>query len=391
LLVGFGIALEPLSAMRYPSAPVSEPPLRRTSLYAEHVALGARIVPFAGWQMPVQYTGIVDEHNAVRKAAGIFDASHMGEIVLRGQYAAQVVDYLVTNDAKKLADGQAMYTCACNERGTILDDLIVYRRTRDDWLVVVNASNVDKIRAEFARAAAEHCDFDDQSPSTALMPLQGPRAFDILAELGRDGEELVRLRPFFLRDAMLAGVRCTVARTGYTGEDGVEIFCPWEDAPRVWRTLLEAGSPLGLKPAGLGARDTLRLEARLALYGNDIDETTNPLEAGLGWVVKLDKGDFVGRAALAEIKARPLARRLVGFEMVGRGIARHGYVLRSMDEREVGVCTSGSPGPTVGKNIGLGYVPTAMSPVGTRLLVDCRGKNVEAVVVTTPFYKRAST
>ncbi len=377
--------------MRYPSAPLSELPLRRTSLYAEHLALGARIVPFAGWQMPVQYTGIVDEHNAVRRAAGIFDASHMGELVLRGEYAAQVVDYLVTNDAKKLADGQAMYTCACNERGTILDDLIVYRRTSDDWLVVVNASNVDKIRAAFARVAAEHCDFDDQSASTALMPLQGPRAFDILALLGRDGEELARLRPFCLRDAELAGVRCTVARTGYTGEDGVEIFCPWEDAPRVWRALLEAGSPLGLKPAGLGARDTLRLEARLALYGNDIDETTNPLEAGLGWVVKLDKGDFVGGAALAELKARPLARRLVGFEMVGRGVARHGYVLRSMDEREVGVCTSGSPAPTVGKNIGLGYVPTAMSPVGTRLLVDCRGKNVEAVVVTTPFYKRAST
>jgi aminomethyltransferase len=371
------------------SPAVSDSSFRRTSLYAEHVALGARIVPFAGWEMPVQYTGIVDEHQAVRNAAGLFDVSHMGELVLRGEYAAHVVDYLVTNDAKKLADGQAMYTCACSERGTILDDLIVYRRSQGDWLVVCNASNVGKIRTEFARAAAEHCDFEDQSASTALMALQGPRAFEVLAKLGGDGQELARLASYHLRDAILAGVECTVARTGYTGEDGVEIFCPWDRAPSVWRAILAAGSPLGLKPAGLGARDTLRLEARLALYGNDIDESTNPLEAGLGWVVKLDKGDFVGRAALAEIKARPLARKLVGFEMIGRGVARHGYVLRDTSEKDVGVCTSGSPGPTVGKNIGLGYLPTTMSPVGTRLLVDCRGKNIEAVVATTPFYKRA--
>jgi aminomethyltransferase len=368
---------------------VTDPSLRRTSLYAEHVALGARIVPFAGWEMPVQYSGIVDEHQAVRQAAGLFDVSHMGELVMRGEYAAQVVDYLVTNDAKKLVDGQAMYTCACNERGTILDDLIVYRRSPADWLVVCNASNVAKMSSHFARAAAGHCDFEDQSASTALMALQGPRTFDVLANLGGDGKDLVRLGAYHLRAAVLAGTRCTIARTGYTGEDGVEVFCSSDDAPAIWRALLEAGRPLGLKPAGLGARDTLRLEARLALYGNDIDETTNPIEAGLGWVVKLDKGDFVGRGALTEIQGRLLMRKLVGFEMIGRGVARHGYVLRNADEREVGICTSGSPGPTVGKSIGLGYLPAAMSPVGTRLLVDCRGKNIEAVVATTPFYKRA--
>ncbi len=368
---------------------MADPALRRTSLYPEHLALGARIVPFAGWEMPVQYSGIVDEHNAVRKAAGLFDASHMGEIALRGRYAAQVVDYLVTNDAKKLVDGQAMYTCACNERGTILDDLIVYRRALEDWLVVCNGSNVEKIRGAFAFAAADHCDFEDQSDSTSLMALQGPRSFDVLAKLGGDGEALASLGSFRIREATLAGVPCTVARTGYTGEDGVEIFCAWSDAPAVWRALLEAGSPIGLKPAGLGARDTLRLEARLPLYGNDIDETTTPLEAGLAWVVKLDKGEFVGRAALAEISARPPVRKLVGFEMVGRGVARHGYVLRDAEGKDVGVCTSGSPGPTVGKNIGLGYVPASMSSVGTRLLVDCRGKNIDAVVVATPFYRRA--
>jgi aminomethyltransferase len=367
---------------------MADAPLRRTSLYAEHVALGARIVPFAGWEMPVQYTGIVDEHRAVRTAAGLFDVSHMGELRLRGEYAAQVVDYVVTNDAKRLVDGQAMYTCACNERGTILDDLIVYRRAQDDWLVVCNASNRDKMSAHFARCAKDHCEFEDQSDRTALVALQGPRAFDVLAALGGDAAQLASLESFHFRDAVVAGVRCTVARTGYTGEDGVEIFCAWDDAPRLWRALVEAGRPLGLKAAGLGARDTLRLEARLSLYGNDIDETTHPFEAGLGWVVKLEKGDFIGRDALMDIKARPLSRKLVGFEVTARGVARHGYPLRDRDGKQVGVCTSGSPAPTVGKNIGLGYLPTAMSEPGTPLLVDCRGKNVEAVVVKTPFYKR---
>jgi aminomethyltransferase len=362
---------------------------RRTSLYAEHVALGARMLSFAGWAMPMQYTGIVDEHQAVRTAAGLFDVSHMGELSLRGEYAGHVVDYLVTNDAKKVVAGQAMYTCACNEQGTILDDLIVYKRADDDWLVVCNASNVGKMSAHFARAAVGHCEFEDRSASTALMALQGPRAFEVLDRLAGDGAELRRLGSYRFREATLAGVRCTAARTGYTGEEGVEVFCAWGDAPVIWRALLDSGKPVGIKPVGLGARDTLRLEARLALYGNDIDETTNPIEAGLGWVVKLDKGDFVGRAALAEIKARPLARKLVGFEVTGRGIARHGYVLRKTDGTDVGICTSGSPGPTVGKNIGLGYLPADMSQVGTPLLVDCRGKNIEAVVVTTPFYRRA--
>jgi aminomethyltransferase len=370
---------------------MADPPLRRTSLYPQHVALGARIVPFAGWEMPVQYTGIVDEHQAVRTAAGLFDVSHMGELRLRGEYAGHVVDYLVTNDAKKLVDGQAMYTCACNEGGTILDDLIVYRRGETDWLVVCNASNRAKMSAHFARAAKDHCEFEDQSDATALIALQGPRAFEVLAVLGPAGAALSSLPSFRFADATLAGVKCTVARTGYTAEDGVEIFCAWDDAPAVWRGLLQAGQGAGTKAIGLGARDTLRLEGRLSLYGNDIDETTNPLEAGLGWVVKLDKGDFIGRAALAKIKGEGLPRKLVGFEVTGRGIARHGYPLRDAAGREVGVCTSGSPGPTVGKNIGLGYLPSAMSAVGATFSVDCRGKNIDAVVVPTPFYKRGST
>ncbi|HEY2517169.1 MAG TPA: glycine cleavage system aminomethyltransferase GcvT [Polyangiaceae bacterium] len=363
-------------------------PLRRTSLYDAHVALGGRLVPFAGWEMPVQYSGLVDEHKAVRTAAGLFDVSHMGELEMRGEYAAQVVNYLVTNDVGKLQDGQALYTCCCNAKGTIEDDLIVYRAAADRFLIVCNASNRAKIAKVFSQAAEHHCQFDDRSDETALIALQGPKAFDVLDLAGSDAATLKQLKPFHFRDAVVGNIQCTVARTGYTGEDGVEIFCAWKDAPALWSMLLELGKPFGVKPAGLGARDTLRLEARLSLYGNDIDETTNPLEAGLGWVVKFDKGDFVGRAALEEIKKNGLPRKLVGLEVTGRGIARHGYPLRNLDGAEIGICTSGSPGPTVGKNIGLGYLPASMAEIGTKFLVDCRGKNVEAVVAKVPFYKR---
>jgi len=368
---------------------MTEAALRRTSLYERHVAAGARMVPFTGFEMPVQYTGIVDEHQAVRTAAGLFDVSHMGELEMRGEYAAQVVDYLITNDASKLVDGQALYTACCNEQGTILDDLIVYRAAQDRWLIVCNASNHAKMKAVFEKAAKDHCEFADRTDATALIALQGPKAFEILALAGGDAAKLATLKSFHFRDAVVANVKCTVARTGYTGEDGVEIFCAWNDAPALWDQLLELGKPLGLKPAGLGARDTLRLESRLSLYGNDIDETTNPIEAGLGWVVKMDKPMFVGKAALEKVKAAPLPRKLVGFEVNGRGIARHGYPLRDLDGNEVGICTSGSPGPTVGKNIGLGYLPAALTAIGTKFFVDCRGKNIEAVVVKTPFYKRA--
>ncbi len=363
-------------------------PLRRTPIFDSHVRLGGRIVPFAGWEMPVQYAGIVDEHHAVRRAAGLFDVCHMGELALSGPYAGQVVNYLVTNDVSRLSVGQALYTCACKADGTILDDLIIYRSGEERFLVVCNASNRDKMAAVFRGAAEHHCDFHDLSDETALIALQGPRAFDVLALAGSDAAALSELKGFHFRDAVVANVRCTAARTGYTGEDGVEIFCAWQDARSLWDQLLELGKDLGLRPCGLGARDTLRLEARLSLYGNDIDETTNPLEAGLGWVVKMNKGDFVGREALEKIRAQPLTRRLVGFEVTGRGIARHGYPLRDAQGEPIGLCTSGSPGPTVGKNIGLGYLPAGLATEGSTLFVDCRGRNVDAVVVKTPFYKR---
>ena len=372
------------------SATPSSEPTRRTPLFEEHQKLGARIVPFAGYEMPIQYKGISDEHHAVRNAVGIFDVSHMGELILSGEHSAAVVDYLVTSDATKLMDGQAMYTCACNEGGTILDDLLVYRHTQDRWLVVCNASNHDKIAAHCAKAADHHCEFEDQTVSTALIAVQGPKAFEVLAAIGPDGARCSELGSFHFGAFELAGVKCTVARTGYTGEDGVEVFCPNDGAVPVWRALLEHGAKVGLKPAGLGCRDTLRLEARLSLYGNDIDETTNPIEAGLKWIVKLDRGDFLGRDALLAVEQKGLSRKIVGFEMVGRGIARHGYPLLDMHGEPVGTCTSGSPSPTLGKNIGLGYLPKSMTKVGTPFKVDCRGKAIDAVVVKTPFYKRPS-
>ncbi len=363
-------------------------PLARTSLYEEHKRLGGRLVPFAGWEMPVQYKGIVDEHRAVRTAAGLFDVSHMGEIELKGEHAAAVVDYLVTGDAAGMQDARALYTCACNERGMILDDLIVYRHARDAFLVVCNAGNRDKISEHFRKAAEKHCQFDDRSNEIALLALQGPRAIEILGLAGKEAAACADLKSFQFRDAVVANVQTTVARTGYTGEDGVEIFCASGDAPHVFRTLLELGRDKGIEPVGLGARDTLRLEARLALYGNDIDETTNPLEAGLGWIVKLAKPMFVGKEALVALSQNGTGRKLVGFEMTGRGIARHGYPLLDAAGNAVGICTSGGPSPTLGKSIGLGYLPLALGEVGTTFQVDCRGKTVSAVVVKTPFYKR---
>ncbi|HVY27718.1 MAG TPA: glycine cleavage system aminomethyltransferase GcvT [Polyangiaceae bacterium] len=364
--------------------------LSRTPLFADHVRLGAKLVPFAGWEMPIQYKGIAAEHTAVRERVGLFDVSHMGELHVTGAGALAAVNALITNDLSKAADGQAVYTCCCNARGTILDDLIVYRRSESDVLVVCNASNRPKISAHFAQALAGKAQFKDESDDTALIAVQGPRALELLRLLGAS-IDVTALRSFRFADAQLAGHAVTIARTGYTGEDGAELFCANAVAAPLFRALLEAGAPLGVEPIGLGARDTLRLEARLSLYGNEIDETTNPIEAGLSWTVKLDKpGGFWGHDAIAKVKAAGPERSIVGFEMVGRGIARHGYPLLANSGETVGVCTSGGPSPTLGRSIGLGYLPSNMTAEGTTFLVDCRGKSIEAKVVKTPFYKRKS-
>ena len=362
-------------------------PLKRTPLFETHRASGARIVPFAGWEMPVQYSGVVDEHRAVRERAGLFDVSHMGELWLRGPGALGVVDGLVTNDVAALPVGKALYTCACNERGTILDDLIIYRFGAEEVLVVCNAGNLEKMSAHFARAAAGKCQFDDESAGTALLALQGPRALEVLRAL-EPSANILALGRFQLARGQVAGLDVLVARTGYTGEDGVELFVPNAVAPELWSKIIAAGQTVGLLPIGLGARDTLRLEAALRLYGNDIDETTDPLEAGLGWVVKLEGRQFLGRDALAERKRRGPSRKLVGIEMIGRGIARHGYPIVAADGSPIGTVTSGSPCPSLGKNLGLAYVPIALAELGSSVLVEIRGKQIEAKVVSIPFYKR---
>jgi len=367
---------------------VTDEPLKRTPLYDTHRAAGARIVPFAGWEMPVQYSGIVDEHRAVRERAGLFDVSHMGELWLRGPNALAIVDSLVTNHAAALPVGKRVYACGCNEGGTILDDLIIYRVGEQEVLVVCNAGNRGKMSPHFENAAAGRSEFADESDQTALLALQGPLAVEVLRAAGGDAQ-LAALPRFAIARGRVAGIDLLAARTGYTGEAGFELFVANEQAPALWNALIEAGRPLGLLPIGLGARDTLRLEAALRLYGNDIDESTDPWEAGLGWTVKLEGRDFLGKQALIARKEKGLTRKLVGFEMTGRGIARHGYPVVDASGAKIGDVTSGSPGPSVGKNIGLAYVPIAQSAPGSPLLVEIRGKAVEAQVVPTPFYKSA--
>lgn len=365
-------------------------PLRRTPLYESHRALGARLVEYAGWEMPVQYSGVTAEHHATRNAIGLFDVSHMGELFVEGPGAAACLNELITNDLGKLAPGRALYTVACNEAGGILDDLIVYRVEPEQFLVVCNAANVEKIHAHFGEHTRGKAAYENRSDSTALLALQGPRAAELVEQLG--AMSLGALPRFGVARDTLAGVDVLAARTGYTGEDGYELFCGSAQVVGLWQTLLDAGQKLGIKPVGLAARDTLRLEARLALYGNEIDETTTPLEAGLGWVVKLDKPSFVGREALRQQRERGLTRKLVGFEMVGRGIARHGHAIASAHAGQlvpVGEVTSGAPGLTVGKNIGLGYVPVELAELGTRLEIMIRDKPIEARVCPTPFYKRS--
>jgi aminomethyltransferase len=359
--------------------------LRRTPLYDLHRELGAKLIDFGGWEMPVQYAGILEEHRAVRERVGIFDVSHMGELELTGEDALASLQWLTPNDVGRLADGRCHYTAFLTEKGTFVDDLLVYRKRQDSWLLVVNASNTPK-DFEWARAHSRGgVRVDDASDRYALIAVQGPRAAALLARLAADDPS--DLAYYAFRETSVAGFPSLVSRTGYTGEDGFEIYLAPEGAEPVFRRLLEEGRAEGAAPCGLGARDTLRLEARMALYGNDIDETVTPWEADLGWIVKMEKGDFVGREALARQKAVGVPRKLVGFEMVDRGIARHGYPART--SRGDGVVTSGTHSPTLGKPIGLALLPTAASAVGTGFEVDIRGRAARAQVVETPFYKRA--
>ncbi|GAC1497643.1 MAG: glycine cleavage system aminomethyltransferase GcvT [Candidatus Limnocylindrales bacterium] len=365
--------------------------LKRTPLYEEHVGLGAKIVPFAGYEMPIQYpTGIVTEHRTVRADAGIFDLSHMGELHVTGPGTLAALDRLVSSDIAGLAVGQARYGLLCNEGGTIVDDVIVYRLREDEALVVVNASNIAKDRAHIAARLSGDATLDDRSEATALIAIQGPRASVILSavtDLEVREASIEGLAPVGVTSARVAGTRAIVARTGYTGEDGFEIFVDADRAVPVWSRIIAAGASLGLLPIGLGARDTLRLEARFSLYGNDIDERTGPIEAGLGWTCKLDK-DFVGRDRIAAVKEAGPERKLVGLVTDG-GIARHGHPVTN-GGAVVGVVTSGTYGPTVQRNIALAYVPSRLAKIGTDVAVRIRERDVPAKVVKTPFWKRSA-
>ena len=370
--------------------------LKRTSLYSEHLALGGRLVDFGGWELPVQYSGVIDEHLACRTSAGLFDVSHMGEIEIQGKRAEEFLNFLVTNDVSRLQIGQAQYTAMCHDHGGIVDDLVIYRRGSDQFLLVVNASNTDKdfqhilqVKSGFAKSGDDLAIFNSSSKYTQIA-VQGPKASEILAKIS--SEPLDGIRTYcFIEGKIAHSIQAIIARTGYTGEDGFELYVPWERGPELWRTLLEIGLPLGMKPCGLGARDTLRLEMKYPLYGNELTDSTLPLEAGLGWVTKLTKSEFVGRSSLLKAKETGISRQLVGIRMLEKGIPRHGYALYSESgDQRIGELTSGTQSPSLKSAIGIGYIAIGSTKPGTRIKVDIRGSQVCAEIVPTPFYRRTT-
>ena len=363
--------------------------LKRTPLNAVHRASGAKMVDFGGWDMPVQYSSLVDEHHTVRRAVGLFDVSHMGEIEITGPDAKKLTEYVTTNHVAKLKLGQAHYSGLLYEHGGFVDDILVHKVADDFYFICVNASNQEK-DYEYIEAVRRDKGFDAHvefaSDKYAQIAVQGPRALETLSKI--TPTELNGIKYYWFEEGQVADVPARIARTGYTGEDGFELYLEPTKAPHVWNALLKAGAEFGIKPCGLGARNTLRLEAKMALYGHEIHASLNPLDADLGWIVKFDKGDFIGRDALLKQRESGLSRKLVGFEMTGRGIGRDGYEV-SVDGAAAGWVTSGSPGPTVGKNIGLCYLPIAEAQPGRQFQVTVRGQPVDAIVVPTPFYKRA--
>jgi aminomethyltransferase len=371
--------------------------LRKTPLNALHRRLGAKMVNFGGWDMPVEYPsggGLVAEHKAVRGAVGVFDVSHMGDIRIHGAKnpggALAAVQHLSMNDASKLAIGQAHYSALLYPQGTFVDDVIVHRLGEDDYLLVINAGTREKdINWVRENTKGFDCVVEDLSDSFTQLAIQGPRAIDVMRKL--TDANLDGIKNYWFTHGTICGLKnILIARTGYTGEDVFEIYVPSDQAisERVWNEVMEAGREFGIVPAGLGARNTLRLEAKMALYGHEISDTINVWEAGLDRYCKMEKGDFIGRAALEKAKSAGLKRTLVGLEMIDRGIARDEYSCCSESGHAVGVITSGSPSPTLGKNIALAYVPPALSAIGTTILVEIRGNKYRAKVVPTPFYKR---
>ena len=348
--------------------------------------MNAKMVDFGGWDMPVQYSGILDEHNTVRNAVGVFDVSHMGEIEVRGPEALNLVDYISSNAASRLKIGQAHYSGLLYEHGGFVDDILVHKVDDDHFFICVNASNQEKDFDHIVLMNSMKANVEFASDRYAQIAIQGPKALDTLQKM--TATPLASIKYYHFTDGEVAGAWARIARTGYTGEDGFEIYIAPDEAPGIWDKILEAGAEFGIKPCGLGARNTLRLESKMALYGHEIDASINPLEADLGWIVKFDKDGFVGKAALEKQKANGLSRKLIGFEMTGRGIGRDGYEVW-LDGKPAGFVTSGGPSPTLNKNIGLCYLPVEAAEVGRTIQIMIRNQPVDAVTVPTPFYKRA--
>lgn len=363
---------------------------KRTALYDEHVKLGGRVVEFGGWDLPVQYSGLADEHKACRTAIGLFDVSHMGEFIVEGEHALDYLNTLVTNDLSKIADGQAMYTAMCHESGGIVDDLIIYKRSRDKFFVVVNASNTDKdfdhavkIKKMFPEFASVK--LENASPKYTQIAVQGPRATE-LVQLFSD-QDLSKVKTYWFTEGKLSGeIPCFFARTGYTGEDGFELYVAWDQGPKVWRALIEKGTPMGLKPCGLGARDTLRTEMKYPLYGHELDDVTTPLESGLAWVTKLDKKNFIGKDAIEKKKASGIKNSLIGLKALGKLIPRQGYTVHDESGRQIGSVTSGTFSPSLNYSIAIARVESTFSKIGTKLKIKVRDNFLDVEVTKTPFY-----
>ncbi len=361
--------------------------MKETPLFSQHVALGAKMVDFGGWHMPIQYQGIKQEHLATRSAGGLFDVSHMGQARLTGPTAKATVDKLMTNNPGKLTDGQAMYTLMCQPNGGIIDDLIVYREADDNWLLILNASNTTKDLRWIEENAESGTTVANESDATGLIAVQGPRAVELVNSLST--ENLTDVPTFSFVRGKLDGLDAMIARTGYTGEDGFEIATSASLAPKLWAKLVDMGASMGIVPVGLGARDTLRLEAKLCLYGNDLNETISPLEATLSWAVKMDGRDFIGKEALLAQKEAGIPRKLVGFRIEGRGIPRHGYPVHGDNGEVIGEVTSGGKGISVEGSIGMALIARAQSAFGSKITIDCRGKKVAAEIVKGKFYNRS--
>jgi aminomethyltransferase len=359
--------------------------LKNTALSHVHQGLGAKMVPFAGYNMPVQYSGLIDEHNTVRNAVGVFDVSHMGEFLVSGKGSLELIQFVTSNDASKLVDGKVQYSCLPNDKGGIVDDLLVYRINEELYLLVVNASNIEKDWNWISKHNTFGAKLEDHSERTSLLAVQGPKALEAMQKL--TSMPLVGMEYYTFQMGTFAGVEnVIVSTTGYTGAGGCEIYMPNEAAEKIWNAVFEAGAEFGIKPIGLGARDTLRLEMGFCLYGNDIDDTTSPIEAGLGWITKFSK-PFMNSEALKSQKEQGVTRKLVGFDLLDKGIPRHGYDVVDANMNVIGVVTSGTQSPSLGKPIGMAYVPTALSKPGSEILINIRGKALKAVVTSIPFYK----